>query len=247
MPRGNPAMSEAVYDRVEPVGLPTEAMTLQGSVVKTAILMVILLATAGWSWSQPARSPVTSTLLVGGLIGGLVVALITIFSPRSAPVTAPLYAALEGLVLGTISAFFEAAYPGVVINAIALSIGVLALMLFGYGSGIIPVTEKFKIAIVAATGAICLVYLVSIVFTLFGVRTLLIHQSGLVGIAFSAIVVIIAALNLVLDFDFIQQGVQRQAPRYMEWYAGFSLLVTLVWMYLEILRLLSKVRGGGRS
>jgi uncharacterized YccA/Bax inhibitor family protein len=244
MSRGNPAMSEAVYQRIEPVASPAQAMTLPGSVAKTAILMAILLLTAGFAWSQAvSRSPLTGVLILGGLIGGLVVAMITIFSPKSAPITAPIYAALEGLVLGAISAFFQAAYPGIVINAVGLSVGVLALMLFAYGTGIIRATEKFKIAVVAATGAIFLVYLVSMIVNLFGGHMLLIHQSGTVGILFSAVVVIIAALNLILDFDFIEQGVNAQAPRYMEWYAGFSLLVTLVWMYLEILRLLSKMRS----
>jgi uncharacterized YccA/Bax inhibitor family protein len=134
-------------------------------------------------------------------------------------------------------------YRGIVFQAVALSVGVLAVMLFVYGTGIVRATEKFKIGVVAATGAICLVYLVDIVLSLFGIRLPFIHETGPVGIAFSLVVVVIAALNLILDFDFIEQGVRYRAPKYMEWYGGFSLLVTLVWMYLEILRLLAKVRG----
>jgi len=253
MPRGNPALNEAVYDRAELTrstngsmavpGSSAETMTIQGSVAKSAILVAILLLTAGFAWSQFAgRSPLAIPLLAGGSLGGFIVALITIFSPRSSPVTAPIYAALEGLVLGTISALVESAYPGIVINAVALSIGVLGLMLFAYGLRLIKATEKFTIAVVSATGAVCLVYLLSMLLGLFGVRMPLIHETGLAGIAFSAVVVVIAALNLILDFDFIEKGVERQAPGYMEWYAGFGLLVTLVWMYLEILRLLSKLR-----
>src|SRR5262249_38119916 len=162
--------------------------------------------------------------------------------PRGAPFTAPIYAALEGLVLGALSALFEAMYPGIVIQAVGLSVGVLAVMLFVYGTGIIRATEKFKIGVVAATGAVGLVYLVDIVLSLFGTRLPFIHESGMVGIGFSLVVVVIAALNLILDFDFIEQGARLQAPKYMEWYGGFSLLVTLVWMYLEILRLLAKLK-----
>ena len=158
--------------------------------------------------------------------------------------TAPIYAALEGLVLGAISAVFETMYPGIVIQAVGLSVGVLAVMLFVYGTGIIRATERFRIGVVAATGAVCLVYLVELVLSMFGIRLPFIHESGVVGICFSLVVVVIAALNLILDFDFIERGAEQQAPKYMEWYGGFSLLVTLVWMYLEILRLLAKLRGG---
>jgi uncharacterized YccA/Bax inhibitor family protein len=139
---------------------------------------------------------------------------------------------------------FEGTYPGIVIQAVGLSVGVLAVMLFVYGTGIIRATAKFKIGVVVATGAVCLVYLVDIVASLFGTRLPFIHETGPVGIGFSLVVVVIAALNLILDFDFIEQGVRQRAPGYMEWYGGFSLLVTLVWMYLEILRLLAKLRGG---
>jgi uncharacterized YccA/Bax inhibitor family protein len=186
-------------------------------------------------------------LLTVGSIGGFLIALLTIFVPKTAPFTAPIYAALEGLVLGAVSAVFERRYPGIAIKAVGLSVGVLAMMLFVYGTGIIRVTEKFKIGIVAATGAICLVYVVDMVASFFGTRLPFIHESGLIGIGFSLFVVVIAALNLVLDFDFIERGINMQAPKYMEWYGGFSLLVTLVWMYLEILRLLAKVQGGSRN
>src|SRR5262249_24909691 len=153
-------------------------------------------------------------------------------------------AAFEGLALGAISAVFETVYPGLVSEAVGLSIGVLAVMLLVYGTGIIRATEKLKVGVVAGTGAICLVYLVGLVVSFFRTCLPFIHETGLVGIGFSLVVVVIAALNLILDFDFIDQGVQHQAPKYMEWYGGFSLLVTLVWMYLEILRLLAKLRGG---
>jgi uncharacterized YccA/Bax inhibitor family protein len=181
--------------------------------------------------------------LIAAGIGGFVTALVTIFAPKASPVTAPLYAVLEGLLLGTISAIYEARFQGIMIQAVGLSVGVLVLLLALYGTGVVRATQKFKIGILAATGAVCLVYLVSWVLSLFGTHVPYIHEAGPVGIGFSVVVVAIAALNLILDFDFIQTGSRRGAPKYMEWYAGFSLLVTLVWMYLEILRLLSKLKS----
>jgi uncharacterized YccA/Bax inhibitor family protein len=248
MATANPAMNEAVYQRAGRAFAAAPVMTIQGTVLKTAVLLVLLVAVGGYTWSLAmAGSPLTYGALIGGSIGGFVTALLTIFFPKAAPITAPIYAVLEGLVLGAISAVFERRYPGIAIEAVGLSIGVLAIMLFVYGTGIIRVTEKVRIGIVAATGAICLVYLVDIVVSLFGTRVPFIHESGYLGIGFSLFVVVIAALNLVLDFDFIERGINLQAPKYMEWYGGFSLLVTLVWMYLEILRLLSKLQGGSRN
>jgi uncharacterized YccA/Bax inhibitor family protein len=245
MATANPAMSEAVYLRAGCAESATNVMTLQGSVIKTAVLLVILLAAAAYTWSQTtagATSTAYGLLALGG-IGGFLVAMLTIFRPQFSPITAPIYAGLEGLVLGAISAVFETSYPGIVIQAFGLTIGVLAIMLVLYGTGLVRATEKFKIGIIAATGAIGLVYLVDIVASFFGRHLPYIHENGAVGIGFSLIVVVIAALNLVLDFDFIEQGVKQQASKYMEWYGGFSLLVTLVWMYLEILRLLAKLQS----
>lgn len=244
MATANPAMNEAVYRRAGRAETPTQVMTLQGSVAKTAILMLILLATATFTWSEAVAGATSLAygLLLAGSIGAFVVALVTIFKPTASPFTAPLYAAFEGLVLGAISAVFETVYPGIVLQAVSLSIGVLAILLVLYGTGIVRATERLKLGVIAATGAICLVYLVSLVASLFGAQVPYIHDSGPVGIGFSLVVVGIAALNLILDFDFIEQGVKQQAPKFMEWYGGFSLLVTLVWMYLEILRLLAKLR-----
>jgi uncharacterized YccA/Bax inhibitor family protein len=245
MATANPAMSEAVYRRAGRADTYSRVMTLEGTVMKTAVLVAILLVTAAYTWIQArdGNAPLTYGLLIGGSLGGLVTALVTIFVPRISPVTAPIYSALEGLVLGAISAVFEARYPGIAIQAVSLSVGTLAVMLFLYGLRIIRATEKFKIGVVAATGAICLAYLLDWVVSWFGIRLPFIHETGLGGIIFSLVVVVIAALNLILDFDFIEQGIRWQAPKYMEWYGGFSLLVTLIWMYLEILRLLAKMRG----
>jgi uncharacterized YccA/Bax inhibitor family protein len=225
------------------------AMTLNGTVNKTALLLVVTLAGALFSWSQfsaamAAGNPAAVMPYVwGGAIGGFVVALATIFKKAWSPFTAPLYAALEGLFLGAASAMFELRYPGIVIQAVGLTFGTLAALLLAYRSGLIRATEKFKLGVVAATGGIALLYLVNIGMRLFGFQGMaFIHEGSTIGILFSVGVVIVAALNLVLDFDFIERGVERGAPRYMEWYAAFGLLVTLVWLYLEILRLLGKTR-----
>jgi uncharacterized YccA/Bax inhibitor family protein len=178
-----------------------------------------------------------------GIIGGLIVALVTVFKQTWAPVTAPVYGLLEGLAIGGISAMFEAQYPGIVIQAVALTFGTCLVLLLAYKSRLIQATENFKLGVVAATGAIALIYFVSFILRMFGVHMPYIHGSGLIGIGFSIAVVTIAALNLVLDFDFIERGVQTGAPRYMEWYGAFGLMVTLIWLYIEILRLLSKLRS----
>jgi len=181
-------------------------------------------------------------LLVGG-IGGFIFALITMFKKTWAPVTAPIYALLEGLVLGGISAMFEMRYHGIAIQAVSLTFGTMFALLLAYRSGLIPVTQNFKLGIIAATGGIAIFYLAQIVLGLFGIHFTTINGSGPIGIAFSVFVVIVAALNLVLDFDFIESAAAAGAPKYMEWYGAFGLMVTLIWLYLEILRLLSKLRS----
>jgi uncharacterized YccA/Bax inhibitor family protein len=178
-----------------------------------------------------------------GLIGGLIFSMVTIFKKTWAPVTAPIYALLEGLVLGGLSAVFDLRYPGIGIQAVSLTFGTLFVLLLAYSSGLIKVTQKFRLGVIAATGGIMVFYLLEMVLGLFGIQFTSINGSGLMGIGFSLIVVAVAALNLVLDFDFIEQGVQAGAPKYMEWYGAFGIMVTLVWLYLEILILLSKLRS----
>ncbi|HEX4070053.1 MAG TPA: Bax inhibitor-1/YccA family protein [Planctomycetaceae bacterium] len=248
MATANPAMNESVYQRAGFADASTSVMTLEGTVFKTAVLLVILMGGAICSWTPSiSTTPLSGGLMTIGFLGGFVMAMVTIFVPRISPYTSPVYAGLEGLALGGVSSLFEKSYPGIAIQAVGLTFGVLAVMLGLYGTRIVQVTEKFKIGVIAATGAICLVYLVDMVMSFFGARIHFIHDAGWVGIGFSLVVVGIAALNLILDFDFIEQGVRRQAPKYMEWYGAFSLMVTLVWMYLEILRLLAKTRGGSRN
>lgn len=243
MRTGNPALSEKTFR-----GLPRragETMTLGGTVNRTAIMLALVLVTAGWTWNQfyVTQNPAAVMPYMWiGIIGGLIAALVTVFKKTWAPITAPLYALLQGLALGGISAMFEARFPGIVMQAVGLTFGTLAALLLAYRSGLIKVTENFKLGVIAATGGIFLVYLVDIILRLFGIGIPFIHESGLIGIGFSVFVVIIAALNLVLDFDFIESGVSQGAPKYMEWYAAFGLMVTLIWLYLEILRLLAKTR-----
>ena len=217
------------------------AMTLEGTVNRTALLLVVTFATAMFTWSQAEPGALGPYLLVGG-VGGFVVALATIFRKPWAPYTAPLYAALEGIAIGAISSVMEVRYPGIVVQAVGLTFGTLAALLIAYRTGLVRATENFKLGVVAATGGVALLYLADIVMGLFGHPVAFIHEGGMAGIGFSAVVVVIAALNLVLDFDAIEEGVARGAPRYMEWYGAFGLLVTLVWLYLEILRLLGKSR-----
>lgn len=240
----NPALKETTF-RGLPRATEGEAMTLQGTVNRTGIALLILLGAAAFVWN---RSPaVAMPFILVGLVGGMVTALITIFKNTAAPFTTPLYAGFEGLLLGAISKMFEAQYPGIVMNAVALTFGTLAALLAAYSTGIIRPSENFKLGIFAATGGIALLYMVSMVLRMFGMRVPYIHDSSPIGIAFSVFVVVIAALNLVLDFDFIERGAEAGVPKYMEWVGAFGLLVTLVWLYLEILHLLAKLQGGGRD
>ena len=240
----NPALNAQVFQG-QRVGFG-EAMTLDGTVNKTGLLLLCTAATAAWTWHvfMQTRSPASvSGLLLVGFLGGFIVALVTIFKQAWAPITAPLYALLEGLALGGISAVFEVRFPGIAIQSVALTFGTLAILLLAYRSGLIPVTQKFRLGVVAATGAIMLLYIAEMLLGFFGIHFASINGSGAIGIGFSVVVVIVAALNLVLDFDFIESGVRANAPKYMEWYGAFGLMVTLVWLYLEILILLSKIRN----
>jgi uncharacterized YccA/Bax inhibitor family protein len=220
-------------------------MTLQGTVTKTFVLLAILMATALWSWNAMAGQSLAPGVLIGSALMGFVIAMVTIFKPTMAQWTAPAYAALEGIFLGAVSQVIERAYhdraPGIALQAVSLTCGVTFVMLFLYASRLIRVTDKLRMGIVAATGALCLFYLVTAVLSLFGVAVPLVFSSGMYGIGFSLFVVGLAAFNLLLDFDFIERSAHADAPKYMEWYGAFGLMVTLVWLYLEILRLLAKL------
>lgn len=249
MRSGNPALGQNTFLDIgsgRVVSSSDQAMTLNGTVNKTGMLLLLIMISAMYTWSlytgPESMSSITPLLLVGG-IGGFIVALVTIFKKQWAPVTAPIYALLEGLLLGGLSAMMEARFPGIVIQAVGLTFGTLGALLMAYRSGLIRATENFKLGVVAATGGIFLLYIVNMVMGFFGHSIGFIHESGWMGIGFSAFVVVVAAMNLVLDFDFIENGVESGAPKYMEWYGAFGLIVTLVWLYLEILRLLSKLQS----
>ena len=223
-----------------------ERMTLDGVVVRSLTLFPILLVTGYFGWQAVDKGDGAVAFpgwLLIAVLGGLGVAILTIFKPHLSRFTAPLYAAIEGLVLGAISAVYESAYDGIVLQAVMLTAGVFLLMLTLFSKRIITVDDKFRRGVMMATGAIFLVYMITLVLNLFGSSVPYIHDSGPVGILFSLVVVGIASANLLLDFDLIEKGIQAGAPKWMEWYAAFGLLVTLVWLYLELLRLLSKLRS----
>jgi uncharacterized YccA/Bax inhibitor family protein len=245
----NPALNKNTFTTLR-TSADGHTMTLSGTVNKIFILLLLVVAGAIYTWRLAFEAINTDSLtasraiipwMIGGGIGGFIVAIITVFKRNIAPVTAPIYAVLEGLFLGGISAFLEYQYPGIVINAVGLTFGILFSLLVAYRSGLIKPTENFKLGVFAATGGVAVFYLLSFLFGLFGMPVGYLHNSSLFSIGISVVIIIIAALNLVLDFDFIEQGAASSVPKYMEWYAAFGLIVTLVWLYLEILRLLSKL------
>lgn len=263
MQSNNPVLKRQFQNGVVADGAP---MSINGTIHKTFILLALAMVTAGWTWQKfmasvghaqelagwdkaAAISSLQSAMgeiqvfLWGGLIVGLVLALITVFKPRWAHITAPAYALAEGFVLGGLSAYMEMRYPGIVMQAVMLTLGVLAVMLVAYRTRIIKVTKKFRMMVVSATGAVMLFYMVDLALRAFtSISIPFIHESGAMGIGFSLFVVGLAAFNLALDFDMIERGAEQGAPKYMEWFSAFALMVTLVWLYLEILRLLAKMR-----
>jgi len=242
---GNPALNKNSFknlssDRVSGVISRDELMTIKGTVDKTAISMILLLLSGYYVYSEQ----LLSLTIVGG-IGGLITAFVTIFNKKASPITVPIYAVLEGFLLGGISFLYGQQFDGIVFNAIVLTLTILFSLLFAYRSGIIKATNNFKLGIFAATGGIFLFYVVAVIGSFFGLSFSILDptNSSMTSILFSLFIVVIASLNLVLDFDFIEQASENGAPKYMEWYGAFGLLVTLVWLYLEILRLLAKINS----
>ncbi|MDE2221843.1 MAG: Bax inhibitor-1/YccA family protein [Candidatus Omnitrophica bacterium] len=244
MESSNPTLNERAFGAAR-VGIGEPAMTIQGTVNKTLILLGILMACAMWTWSQ-AYNPASQGLLSGvffvSMIGGLILAVATSFKPKWSPITAPLYAACEGLLLGVLSAYFEARYPGIVMQAVGLTFAVTLAMLMGYKSGWLQATPGLRKGLFIAMGGLMIFYVVVWIASFFGIHPPgFINGGGPLGIAFSLFVVGIAALSLVLDFDLIESACREGLERYMEWYGAFALMVTLIWLYMEILRLLSKL------
>ena len=239
MESNNPVLSQKSFANLRVDG---PVMTLDGVTFKSGVLLLLACLSAAMSWNSTSANPeLAGAWVFGGLIGGFLVALVLIFKKEWSPILAPAYAILEGAALGGVSLMFNGKYQGIAFQAAGLTLGVLAMMLVLYRFRIVRATEKFKLGVFAATGAIALIYLVSMVMGFFGKSVPFLHDASPLGIGISLVIVGVAALNLILDFDLIENAVRQGAPAYMEWYCGFSLLLTLVWLYLEILRLLSKL------
>ncbi len=242
MATSNPVLSDKALQTIRRTDVYGDVMTVDGAVNKVGFLLLIVLLTAYFSWSSFAAGTAGLWMAVGG-IGGFIVAIVTVFKKEWSPITAPIYAGLEGLFLGALSAYMESMYGGIVFEAVSLTMLILFGLLFVYKTRIINVTDNFRLGVFAATFGIAGIYLLSFILGMFGVNFPYIHDSGLIGIGFSLFVVVIASLNLILDFDFIEKGADRALPKYMEWYGAFGLMVTLIWLYIEILRLLAKLRS----
>lgn len=239
----NPALSDSLFQNATLTKASDKPMTIAGAVNKTVLLLLIALVTATITWKMHySGKEVMTWALVGG-IGGLVVAIATVFKPQWSPYSAPLYAALEGLVLGSLSAIFSDLYDGIIMQAVGLTFSILLTLLLVYRTGVIKATPKFRRGVIAATGGVAVVYIMSWVLGMFGIDMPFLHEGGTIGIIISLVIIVIAALNLILDFDFIERGAEQGAPKYMEWYGAFGLMITLVWLYLEILRLLAMLSG----
>lgn len=240
----NPAMRSEIFASASRANTSDEVMTINGAINKSLLLLLLIVLGGSYTWKvamDTVNPSAVTPWMIGGAIGGLITALVIIFKPTTARIAAPIYAIFEGLFLGGISAFFEATYQGIVIQAVGLTIGTLLVMLFVYRTGIIKVNKQFVAGIVAATGAVALFYIVSMFIGWFGGNTSYITGNGNVSILISGVIVVIAALNLVVDFHIIEEGAKQGAPKYMEWYGAFALMVTLVWLYLELLKLLAKL------
>jgi len=239
----NPALSQKIINNFAYTSTESTVMTVQGTINKVLILFMLTIAGAVYSWNKflmGGPEAVSSFIAIGG-IGGFILALLTIFNKKNSHIYAPIYAVLEGLFLGAISAFFASAYDGIVMRAVLLTMGVFFTMLFMYKTRMIRVTQKFRSGVIAATIGIAVAYFFSFILSLFGMNTSFMYGGGTFGIIISLVIVGIAALNLILDFDFIENGAQAGLPKYFEWYGAFGIMVTLIWLYMEILRLLSKI------
>ena len=239
---GNPALSSKIFENEKnrnngPL-IKDDVMTIKGTVDKTAMSILLLLMAGYFSFTEDSM-----IFIITGFIGGIITFLVTVFKKHLSPITVPVYAMFQGLMLGGISFMYGQLFEGIVFNAIMITVSILISLLFAYRSGIIKATENFKLGVFAATGGLALFYLISFIGSFFGLGFSVMDptNASLFSIGFSLVVIVIASLNLVLDFDFIEEGAEKGAPKYMEWYGAFGLIVTLVWLYLEVLRLLAKL------
>ncbi|MDR1696470.1 MAG: Bax inhibitor-1/YccA family protein [Endomicrobium sp.] len=234
----NPLLKDDVFRGVV---RNSEAMTVSGTINKSIILWTLLAASAVYAWTHPQ---ISAGLAYPAIFAGLILALISIFNKPASPFLSPVYAICEGMVLGYISLVSEKQYPGIVVNAVFLTVAVLFCMLAAYRTGMLRATPRFTKVVVLATLAIALVYIADLLLNVFGAgRVPYIHDSSWLGVGISLVIVVVASLNLIIDFEIIEHGARSGAPKYMEWYGAFALMITLVWLYLEMLRLLSKIRN----
>lgn len=237
----NPVLKEKTFEKTSQTAQMSHVdyvpMTLSGAINKTLILFSILLVTSALSFLNPS-----TFLMIGGAVCGLIAVLVASFKPHTSAIAAPVYAGFEGLFVGSITAVYAQLYDGIVMQAVLLTFSCMLIMLMLYKFEIIKVTEKLKSGIIMATGTVFVVYLMAFAFSMFGVNIPYLHEGGLMGIGFSVLVIGVAAMNLLLDFDMFEKGVESRSPQYMEWFCGMSLMITLVWLYVEFLRLLSKLR-----
>lgn len=242
---GNPALGKETFTNVDEVFGSEDIMTLQGTVNKTGLLLLAVLVPAIYTWNLFATSMSLDAItpyLITGSVGALIIAFVLIFNKRLAPFLAPVYSILQGFCLGGLSAAMNLRFPGIVLQAFLLTFGICALLLIIYKLKIIKPTENFKLIVTSATAGLAFYYLVSFMLSFVGIELPYIHENSTGGIIFSLFVVVLASMNLVVDFDFIEQGVAKRVPKYMEWYGAFGLMVTIIWLYVEILRLLAKSR-----
>lgn len=241
----NPALSPEVFSNAKSMDGSSEFMTINGTVVKTMFLGLIVLASSLITWEIFQNSQDFSLIkpyVIGSSIAAFIVALVIISKKTTAPYLSPFYCVLEGLALGGLSAFMEEEFPGIVLQSIILTFGTLFSLLIIYRLGIIKVTENIKLIVASATMGIAVYYLFSLVAVFLGLELPYLHDDSTSGIILSLVVIAIVALNLVVDFDFIEKGAESRSAKYMEWYAAFGLMITVIWLYLEILRLLAKAR-----
>lgn len=243
---GNPALSEKRFQNTV-ITHDGEVMTERGTLNKFFFLFIMVMASASFTWSAFYQGKDVKPWMIGGAIGGLIVAIIMAFKPKWAQYLAPAYGLLEGVFIGAISALYNQAFaqsaPGIIMQAVVLTFGTVIAMFILYRTGVIKATERFKSIVITATMGIAIFYLLAMVMRMFGVDIAFLHEGSMLGIGISLFIVGIAALNLILDFDMIQKGSEMGAPKYMEWYGAFGLMVTIVWLYIEMLRLLSKINS----
>ena len=244
MRSGNPVLSATTMDSFRGDFFPaSQSMTIQGAATKALILLGLCVGAGSFTFGMThgGNNAAAMPLMIGGVIGGFIFCIATCYKPTWAPVTAPLYALAEGLALGAISGMYERMFHGIVPQAAIATLGTMAAMLFAYKTGLIRATRGFMLGVAAATGGIALMYFVAIILSFFGIQMPYLYTPSPIGIAISVGIVIVAALNLIIDFSAIQQAAEQGAPKYYEWYTAFGLMVTLVWLYIEILRLLAMV------